>query len=189
MHLKLFFHKNKNNKNNNFMIFQSELIWIIIVVIITSFVIIYSIYYTSYFSSKTHEISRSIVFDDLALRLIATLYIAKFQPVEKTHLQMMIDSLLYLRRFDEETRKQINLGYKVSYGISLGAYNVLDIIFPTFDNFIGKNRWQLVIYYNQTLYYIYGYNISDNRINNIKSYVLTIPIPDGEVGYIILRVV
>ncbi|MEM5816145.1 MAG: hypothetical protein QXL14_03825 [Candidatus Aenigmatarchaeota archaeon] len=171
------------------MIFQSELIWILIVVIITSFVIIYSIYYTSYFSSKTHEISRFIVFDDLALRLIATLYIAKFQTLEKTYLQMMIDSLLYLKRYDEETRKRIDLGDKVFYGISLGTYNVSDIVFPIFDNFIGKNRWQLVIYYNQTLYYIYGNDILDNRKSNIKSYVLTIPIPDGEVGYIVLRVV
>lgn len=171
------------------MIFQSELIWIIIVVIITSFVIIYSLYYTSYFSSKTHEISRFIVFDDLALRLIATLYIAKFQTLEKTYLQMMIDSLLYLKRYNEELRKQLDLGNKVFYGISLGTYNVSDIIFPIFDTFIGKNRWQLVIYYNQTLYYIYSNNILDNKKDKVKSYILTIPIPDGEVGYIILRVV
>lgn len=174
------------------MIFQSEFVWIAIIIIITSITIFYAIYYSSTFSIKTQEIFRFSVFDDLALKTLTYLYTLKFELLEKSPLQMMIDSLLYLRRYGEEEREKfkenLGLGDKVFYGIELGSFNVSDIIYPIFDNLIGKERWQLIIYYNKNLYHIYGYEISKN-VANIKSYILSIPIPDGEIGYVVLRVV
>lgn len=173
------------------MILQSEIMWIVITIIITSITIFFSIYYSSIFSTKTQETFRFSIFDDLALKSLSNLYIAKSQTIEKTYLQMAIDSLLYLKRYKiserEKIKQNLKIGEIVYYGIALGAYNISDFIYPLFDNTIGSNRWQLIIYYNESLYHIHGYNLTSKIL--IKSYILPIPIPDGEIGYLIFRVV
>lgn len=172
------------------MILQSELVWIVIVTIIASITIFYSLFNVSKFSVKVQEIFRFSTFDDLALKSLSNLYNAKFQILEKTYLQMAIDSLLYLKRYKKEidrVKKELNLGDKVFYGMELGAYNVSDTIYSMFDNLIGKNRWQLIIYYDENFFHVYGYEIKN--LKELKSYVLPIPIPDGELGYVILKVI
>lgn len=175
-----------------FIKFQSEFLWIGISIVISSISIFFAIYYSSYFSAKTQEIFRFSTFDSLVLRSLSGLYSAKLEIVEKTYIQMAIDSLLYLRKYKEDeikrVKEEIGIGDKVYYGISLGTFNTSDIIYSMFNNFIGEKRWQLVVYYNHSIYHIYGYDIPKNT-KNIKSYVLPLPIPDEEIGLLILKVI
>lgn len=174
------------------MILQSETVWIATTILVTSMIVLLSLYYSSIFSSKVQESFRFSVFDDLMLKTLASVYVAKLQTIEKTYLQMAIDSLLYLNRYKESDREkakeELKLGEIVYYGVFLGAYNVSDFLYPIFNNIIGAKRWQLVIYYNESLYHIHGYSIQATK-NTIKSYILPIPIPDGNVGYLMLRVI
>lgn len=171
--------------------FQSEIFWIAIISIVAFISISFLLYYISQLSTKSQYFFRFSVIDDLALKALSSIYAARLPIVEKTYLQMSIDSLLTLRKWKEEEieriKQELNLGDKVYYGFVLGAYNVSDIIYPMLDEMIGKGRWQLIIYKDEKLYQIYGYEIKD--VKNLKSYVLPIPMPDEEIGYLILRVV
>ena len=170
---------------------QSEIFWIAIISIVAFISISLLLYYITQLSTKSQYFFRFSVIDDLALKALSSLYAARLPIVEKTYLQMSIDSLLTLRKWKEEEieriKQELNLGDKVYYGIALGAYNVSDIIYPMMDEMIGKGRWQLIIYKDEKLYQIYGYEIKD--VKNLKSYVLPIPMPDEEIGYLILRIV
>lgn len=167
---------------------QSEIVWISLISSLSAFFIFYLLYHSTQFSSKSAELLRFYISDSALLESLGYLYIANFQPIKKSYLQMMIDSLLFLKNFEEKFLERHNIGDKVYYGIYLGTYNVSDIVYPFFNSIIGENRWQLVVFYNQNLYHIYGYNISEIS-RNIRSYILSIPIPDGEKGFIVLRVV
>ncbi|MEM5820984.1 MAG: hypothetical protein QXP34_01535 [Candidatus Aenigmatarchaeota archaeon] len=169
---------------------QSEIIWIGIILIISSIVIVITLYYISQLSTKSQYFHRFSVIDDLALKTLASVYTAKLPTLEKTYLQTSIDALLTLNKWKESEREKVKedlgLGKIVYYGMALGAYNSSDLLYPMLDNMIGKERWQLVIYKNQSLYEIYGYNLKPSE--TIKSYVLPIPMPDEEIGYLILRI-
>ncbi|MFH7904057.1 MAG: hypothetical protein QW409_03870 [Candidatus Aenigmatarchaeota archaeon] len=169
---------------------QSEIIWIGMILIISSIVIVITLYYISQLSTKSQYFYRFSVIDDLSLKALASIYTAKPTFLEKTYLQTSIDALLTLNKWKESEREKVKqelgLGKIVYYGIALGAYNASDLIYPMLDNMIGPERWQLIIYKNQTLYEIYGYNI---KSENVKSYVLPVPMPDEEIGYLILRLI
>lgn len=178
------------------MILQSEILWIGIVAIITSIVIFLSIYYSSIISEKTQEMFRSATFDDLVLKSLANLYISKPDVIEKTTLQIAIDGLSYLKKYRKSIEgKEQELGEIAYYGIALGSYKASDLINPIFDETIGKERWQLIICNNTKNLnadncYIYGNKEKlVKEVSKIRSYVLPIPIPDGEVGVLVLRVV
>ncbi|MEM0480640.1 MAG: hypothetical protein QXQ14_00405 [Candidatus Aenigmatarchaeota archaeon] len=168
---------------------QSEIFWIGFSTVVFSIIIILLLNYSAQLTRKSYEVFMFSTFDDLALKSLSGFYISKLPILEKTYLQIAIDALVTLRRYKESERervkKELHLGELVYYGIALGTYNASDFIYSNFDNYFGKGRWQLIIYYDKNLYQIYGYEI---KSENIKSYVLTIPIPDQEVGYIILRV-
>lgn len=171
------------------MISQSEIFWIGIIAVIFSIVIITLLNHSSQLTKKSYEVFRFSIFDDLALKSLSGLYILKVYTLEKTYLQVAIDSLVTLRNYKKEEwekiRKELGLGKIAYYGINLGAYNASEFIYSNFDTYFGKGKWQLIIYYDNNFYEIYGYEIKNGEV---KSYIFPIPIPDEEVGYIILRV-
>lgn len=160
---------------------QSEIIWIGLIVIFTSLIISLLIYYLSNFSLLTQEKFYSAVQDENILKILSSLYTSKVPIVQKSVLHIAIDSMLSQRRIKGEQFKNL-----VYYGEVIATLNSSDFIYHYFDNYIGKNRWQLIVYYDKDIYNFYGYQISGK---NVKSYVLPIPVPDEEVRLIVLRIV
>lgn len=103
---------------------------------------------------------------------ISSLFNSKLPFVEKTYIQIAIDSILEGHYRNKER-------YQVFYGIGTGRLNVTEIIPPFFENYV-KRRWELKIETPESNY-TYGH-IEKKKI--IYSYEALIPVPEERIGKI-----
>ena len=157
--------------------FQSEIFYIGLIAIATSISISFLIYYSSIFSAKIKEKFSLNIFEQNALVSLSNFYILRLPIFEKTYLQTAIDSMLNLRKF----KGKEEYGKFVFYGKELGTLNASKIVYEYFDQYFGK-KWKVTLILKD-LNVSYGYEIKTK-----DSYILPIPIPDDEIGYIKLEI-
>jgi hypothetical protein len=157
--------------------FQSEIFYIGLIAIATSISISFLIYYSSIFSAKIKGKISSNILEQNTLTSLSNFYILRLPVFGKTYLQIAIDSMLNLRKF----KGKDEYGKSVFYGKGLGMLNASQIVYEYFDQYFGK-KWKITLILNN-LNVSYGYEIKTKY-----SYILPIPIPDDEVGYIKLEI-
>ena len=106
-------------------------------VIIAISVLVLAVFFSAEYTLKGGEVIVSVTerkIDESANNAIFSLFSNRVEEIQKTYLEVMIDSCL-----------QNETGTEAFYGQALGTILPEEIIPPLFDRYIGKNRWELVL--------------------------------------------